>query len=306
MKSETLPTTDYKTLTACVKAFLEGAADTAKWPEIIVLGVASPVVEGAVDLSNTEWPKVHHSELEKELGVKSVSFINDFVALGYGVLNSPSSAFLKLNDAPVQEGLPKALIGAGTGLGEGYLTRGEDSLEYSVHGSEGGHTDFPPRSEEEFALLQFTRKEIGVQRISIERVCAGPAIPLIFRFVRDRYPDLKSNIDHLKPTGPEVFEQALENDCPTCIKVLEIFTSLYGCEAGNLAVKTLCYGGLYIAGGVTARIRSYMQKSSIFMDNFLDKGRMRTLMEKIPILVLTEEVGINGAEEYAFRVMKHL
>ena len=88
--------------------------------------------------------------------------------------------------------------------------------------------------------------------------------------------------------------------------MLEIFTALYGCEAGNLAVKTLCYGGLYISGGVTARIRSYLQNSSIFMDNFLDKGRMKNLMEKIPIMILTEEIGINGAEEFAFRQLKHL
>ena len=106
-------------------------------------------------------------------------------------------ASLKLSLAQVDLSLK-----SGTGLGEGYLTRGENSLEYSVHGSEGGHTDFPPRNEEEFGLLQFARKELGVYRMSIERVCAGPAIPTIFRYVRERYPDLKSSIDHLEPKGP--------------------------------------------------------------------------------------------------------
>ncbi len=89
-----------------------------------------------------------------------------------------------------------------------------------MHGSEGGHTEFPPRDEDEFALLQFARKELGVHRMSIERVCAGPAIPMIFRFVRSRFPDIKSSIEHLEPSGKQVFDEALDNDDPACTKAL--------------------------------------------------------------------------------------
>ena len=109
-------------------------------------------------------------------------------------------------------------------------------------------------------------------------MCAGPAIPLIFRFVRERYPKLKSKLDDKDITnrsGSDIFVKALVDKDETCVKVLEVFASIYGCCTGSFATHLLCYGGMYLAGGVTMGLKDYLKENPIFLDNFLDKGRLK-------------------------------
>lgn len=233
--------------------------------------------------------------------------------------------YVVLQQGQPKENAAKAVIGPGTGLGQGFLTKSELAPYYEVFPAEGGHSEFSPRNEEDFELVKHAKKFIEesdnienlrgkghVERISVERVCAGPAIPLIYDFMRTRYPDLERGLEKVEGynfnvlEARNVIEQALLHNDPLCLKVVEKFTEIFAVEAANLALKTLPLGGLYLIGGVTTGISEYMKSSKTFLDNFNQKGRLSSVMVKIPIyLVLHEtQVGILGAEEKAFRVSK--
>ena len=180
---------------------------------------------------------------------------------------------MRLTDNAVHEGAPKVVIGPGTGLGQGILVKGVDTKYYDVVASEGGHVDFTVRNKDDFELLEFAKEFIEqsnnvenlrakgpVTRISIERLCAGPAIPLIYDFLAKKSPQLERTLetqggkkfDDL--TSGMIVEAGVKKRDPLCLLVVRKFIEIFACEVGNMALKTLPYGGIYLTGGVTSGI----------------------------------------------------
>jgi len=203
-------------------------------------------------------------------------------------------------------GAPKACLGAGTGLGEVYLTH--NGSNYDVWSSEGGHCDFSPRNDIEFKLLNYIRTKHGIDRVSTERVVSGLGIPDIYFFLaQSSIGQVNEENDRQIRNSQDpssLISKLAQNDTADngkadslCQQAMDIFVSCYGAEAGNLALKTLPYGGLYIAGGIALKIMPIMTKGDQFLNNFLNKGRMKSVLSKIPIyLVKHTEVGLLGAK----------
>ena len=205
----------------------------------------------------------------------------------------------------------------------GFLVKSSYSSYYEVCPTEGGHTDFAPTSEEDFDFFRFTKKFIEesnnienkrakgpISRVSIERVGAGPAVPMLYKFLEERNKDLENVFEKEgKPfddlTSVDIIEKGMNAKDPLCMKVIEKFTQIIGIEAGNFALKTLPFGGLYLIGGVTNGIRQYLIDEKTFMQNFEHKGRLSDTVKKIPVYVVNPEIecGILGAEEVAYRLV---
>lgn len=305
---------EFPDLVPMVRRFLQAAEQSlgyAPRPETACFSIAGPVVDNTCNLTNLSW-WLDGERLQRDLGLDQVSLINDFVAVGHGIQGLEEADLYTLQAGDPQPDAPIAIIGAGTGLGEGFVIR--QGEQYRVFGTEGGHTDFAPRSELEFQLLKYLRDKLGVSRISVERVVSGMGIVAIYQFLRDRQaitesPQVAEAIrtwerqagqEKTVDPGAVIAIAAADRD-PLCRETMELFVSLYGAEAGNLALKLLPYGGLYIAGGVAAKNLPLM-KSGVFIQAMADKGRMRPLMERVPVhLILNQGVGLVGAALCAAR-----
>jgi len=214
-----------------------------------------------------------------------------------------------------QPSAPIAVIGAGTGLGQGFLIQQGDS--YQVFGSEGGHVDFAPRSQLEFQLLKYLLDKHDIQRISVERVVSGQGIVAIYQFLRDRQiasvsPDVAQVVktweqqtghsDKTVDPAAAIATAALEKRDRLSEQTMQLFVEAYGAEAGNLALKLLPYGGLYVAGGIAAKNLPLLQEGS-FLHAFTNKGRVSSLLENVPVhIVLNSKVGLLGAAIAAARL----
>ncbi len=260
-------------------------------------GIAGPVVDGRSKLTNLGW-EVDARAVADLLKLHHVGLINDLEATAYGTLRLSQQEKLVLNAGTPQPQRPIAVIAAGTGLGEGALVW--DGKRYRAIPSEGGHTEFGPRNETEIELLRFLWKKFS--RVSYERIIAGPSIPNLYEFFRSRadYPEpdwLKRQIAGADPS--DVISQAgMEGTDRVCVEVLETFASLYGAEAGNLALKILATGGVYVGGGIAPKILPMIEKH--FMDAFASKGRYTNLMKQMPVyVILNDKTALLGAAHYA-------
>lgn len=305
---------EFTDLVPMVQQFLMTAASKIGYPpapERACFSIAGPVVNNTCSLTNLSW-FLEGDRLQRDLAIPVVQLINDFAAVGYGIVGLEPSDLCSLQAGDPQADAPIAIIGAGTGLGEGFLIR--QGEQYRVFSTEGGHTDFAPRTELEFQLLKYLRDKLTLSRISVERVVSGMGIVAIYQFLRDRQaigesPEVATAIrtweceaglseKSIDPAAVIAIAASEQQD-PLSKKTMELFVELYGAEAGNLALKLLPYGGLYIAGGVAAKNLPLMQ-SGIFIKAMIDKGRMRPLMERIPVhVVLEQKVGLLGAALHA-------
>lgn len=311
------PSRDFPDLVPIIQRFLSAAGQqmgTVPTPEKACFAIAGPVVNDTSVLTNLNW-FLEAKRLEKELEISKITLINDFAAVGYGILGLESKDLFTLQAATPQLDAPIAVLGAGTGLGEGFLIQQDG--HYRVFPSEGGHADFAPRIGLEFQLLQYLREKYDIQRISVERVVSGPGIVAIYQFLRDR---------QVAPESPEIgqiiktWEQetgrsektvdpaaaiakaALEKRDRLCEQTMQLFIEAYGTEAGNLAIKLLPYGGLYIAGGIAAKILPLIKEGS-FLRAFGQKGRVSPLLERVPLyVVLNPQVGLVGAAICASKI----
>jgi glucokinase len=266
-------------------------------------GIAGPVVNNTSELTNLSW-SLSGDRLQQELSLDRVSLINDFAAIGYGILGLKKEDLYTLQDIEAKPQTPMAVLGAGTGLGEGFLVP-LDSGKYGVFSSEGSHADFAPRNSLEFELLTYIQDKYQLPRVSIERVVSGMGITAIYQFLRHKYPNQESEklaqvyqaweIEKNVDLSAEVSKAALENNDPLCQQTMEIFIEAYGAEAGNIALKLLPYGGLYVAGGIAPKILPLM-KNGAFMKAFQAKGRMTSLLSQMPVhIILNPKVGLIGA-----------
>lgn len=295
VRETSLQSRQFDSLEAAIQRFLEGGPRQAI--DAACLGVAGPVVEGRCVATNLPWI-IDEQILSRAIPAAKVRLMNDLEAAGYGVLVLPANELRSL-----QAGVPKrgsmAVIAAGTGLGEAMIVReGERRV---VIATEGGHTDFAPRGDLEEDLLKYLRKEFG--RVSVERILAGPGFFNLYRFLRDtgwakESPEVADKVRSGDPAAVITSRAGSDGD-PLCVKVVEMFVSIYGAEAGNLALKTLAVGGVVVAGGIAPRIIDWMTTGN-FMTAFKDKGRLSPLMDGIPVQVaLNPKAPLLGAAEVA-------
>jgi glucokinase len=301
LRDEKFPAGEFATLDDVVKKFLSGMEGDK--PEIVAscFGCPGPVRDGRVKLTNLPWT-LDARDLQKSLGIEHIFLINDLEANGYGIPELASDKIFTLHAGDPSSVGHRGLVAAGTGLGEALLIWDAQRGKHQPIPSEGGHTDFAPRNEREIALLNYLRKQLN-GRVSFERVVSGLGIKNIYSFLRDDQ----------KMEEPDWLRERMQNEDPNavigtcaedgsneiCAATLEIFTSCYGAEAGNVALKVLAMGGIYLGGGIAPKILKTMQNGK-FTDAFLDKGRMSPLLEQIPVrIILDDTCALLGAAAYA-------
>jgi glucokinase len=286
---------EYPGLEVIVKEFLGGDKVSAA-----CFGVPGPVRDGRLRLTNLPWT-LDSRELSSGLDIQHVFLINDLEANGYGVAElAPEQIFTLSEGDPGQLG-NRALIAAGTGLGEGLLIwNGRLHVPYP---SEGGHADYAPRNEDEMDLLRFLKEKYN-GRVSFERVVAGMGLTSIYEFLREvrgmEEPTwLSEKLAEVSDPNGVITEMALSAKSEICEKALDMFVSAYGAEAGNLALKVLSVGGLYVGGGIAPRIIEKL-KDGTFMKAFTDKGRLSQLLINMPVrIILESRAALMGAAAYA-------
>jgi glucokinase len=306
LKEATYSSQSYSDLVPMVQEFL---TETNYTPDRACFAIAGPVIQQTSQLTNIDW-YLDANRLRQELNLEAVSLINDFAAISYGVLGLKSNELEPLQNLEPQTDAPIAIIGAGTGLGEGFLIPRGDG-DYQVFGTEGGHTDFAPRSELEYQLMEYIRQQKKLDRVSVERVVSGQGIVSIYQGLRDLevLPESNSFVAETiksweKQEKTEVdpaaaiSQAAQEKTDPLSQKTMDIFLEAYAAEAGNLALKFLPYGGLYIAGGIAAKNLSLI-KESRFLGVFKEKGRVSSTLDAVPMqVILNPQVGLLGSIMY--------
>jgi glucokinase len=263
------------------------------------LGVAGPVRHGRSEATNLPWV-IDSQEIARQLNLPRIGLINDWEAGAYGIVALEATDFETLNLGTDVEG-NRAIIAAGTGLGEVGLFW--DDKEYRPFASEGGHVDFAPRNNIEMDLLDYLLKRHS--RVSVERVISGPGLLNLYQFLKDtgRGEEPAWLIDQMRQKDPPtvITENALHGKSSLCSQALDLFVSLYGAEAGNLALKVMATGGVYLGGGIAPKIVAKL-KEPVFMNAFTAKGRMKPLLQAIPVrVILNPKVALLGAARYALR-----
>ena len=294
-REERFPAKDYSGLEEIVKEFLGADQATAA-----CFGVPGPVRNGRLRLTNLPWT-LDSRELTLSLGIPHVFLINDLEANGYGIAELTSEQIHTLSEGDTSQIGNRALIAAGTGLGEGLLIwNGRNHIPFP---SEGGHADYSPRNEDEIDLLRFLKQKYN-GRISWERVVSGMGMTNIYEFLRDvrgmEEPAwLAEQIAEADDPNSVITETGLSAKAEICEKTLDMLVSAYGAEAGNLALKVLSVGGLYIGGGIGPRILEKL-KDGTFLKAFTDKGRLSQLLINMPVHVILESrAAVLGAAAFA-------
>jgi glucokinase len=260
-------------------------------------GVAGPVIEGKVGLTNLPW-RVEAGTLAEAIGCADVRLMNDLETTAYGTLFLAPEEIHTLN-----EGVPRAthrvVIAAGTGLGQAILFW--DGRQYRPTATEGGHVGFAPRDDREMGLLRFLLEEYD--RVSYERVLSGPGLLNVFRYLSIGLggpvdPEVRERMKREDP-GAVVGESGISGRCPTCTEAVDMFVSLYGAQAANLVLSTMALGGVYVAGGIVTKLLPKV-KAGGFMRAFRAGGRFEALLSDTPVhVVLNPRTSLLGAAEAA-------
>ena len=289
------PSREHSELGEIVTRFLD---ESAARPEVACFGIAGPVRNGRVETSNLPWV-IEQSRLAKQIRLPSTLLINDLEAIAWGIGGLTAADLVPLNrvNGPVTGN--QAVIAPGTGLGEAGLFW--DGSRHYVFACEGGHTDFAPQDDLQIELFRFLKDRFG--HVSYERIISGPGLVNVYEFLREsgygkESPALAGKLT--QGDAPAAIScAALDASCPLAEKALDLWISVYGAEASNLALKVMSTGGLFLAGGISPKILGRL-KCPLFMQAFLDKGRMRPLLESIPVeVVINEKTGLLGAARCA-------
>ena len=280
---------EFPSLDAIIDEFL--SPEQVRNIERVCFGIAGPIQDNRCHATNLSWvvdgPSLHRGIFQ---GKTPVFLINDLEANAWGIpLLQPDELFV-LNLGERKKG-NQALISAGTGLGEaGMYFTGNKHIPFA---SEGGHVDFSPRDEEEIEMLRFFKTRFP--HVSFERFLCGNGIELIYQFFLGEKEEQGDRID-----AKSISEAALLNTCPVCVKALKKFISIYGGEAGNLALKFAAWGGIYIGGGIAPKILEALKSEAVFMKAFVSKGRFEPILSRIPVqVILNPKTALLGAARYA-------
>jgi glucokinase len=285
------PSREYRGLESVVERFV---ADNRLRPEHACFGIAGPVRRGRAEMPNLKWV-VDASSVAKAAGVKSATLINDLEANAYGIAALAEKDFETLSPGAPDAIGNTALIAAGTGLGEAGLYW--DGRAHHPFACEGGHVDLGPIDDLQLEMLRHLRARFG--HVSWERVLSGPGLFNIYQFLRDtgrgEEPEwLGKELGEGDPSV-QISRAAMEGKSTLCVRTLEVFVSLYGAEAGNLALKIMATGGVYLGGGIAPQILRQLKEPG-FMKAFTAKGRLSKLLEAIPVkVILNDNTALLGA-----------
>jgi glucokinase len=293
---------DYPSLQAMVVEFLDKVKISV---DVASFDVAGPVIDGHVKTTNLPW-LMDERTLAKDLRLKAAHLMNDLEAVARAVPALRAEDMVTINEGePVQNG-PIAVIAPGTGLGESFLTWDDD--RYRSHSSEGGHSDFAPTDQRQIRLLEYLLPRIG--HVGVERVCSGIGVPNIYEFLRDvekipEQPEVARLITAAKDHTKVIVEAAVDPHRPSelCRVTVEMLVSILAAEAGNLSLKVLSTGGVFIAGGVALHVLEFL-KGPQFMESFTRKGRFKDLMGRIPIHVITTRAALLGAATFGLESLQ--
>lgn len=296
------PSAGYTDFNDLMAAFL--ADSGPELPVATCLGIAGPIHDQRCDATNLPWVIDAHT-LADRFGFSDVYLLNDLEAAAYGMLQLSADEFVELNPAARPQTGHAAVIAAGTGLGQAVLAW--DGQDHTVLPTEGGHCDFAPNSTQEDALLVYLRERFG-GHVSNERILAGAGFGNLYDFLSATgyaAPDarIEDEMQHADRNAV-ISRHGLEGKDPLCSEALRMFVRIYGSETGNLALKCLPRGGIYIGGGIGPRIRTALEGGE-FMRGFTDKGRMASAIAHIPVrLSLNPEAPLIGAAHMAIRRLR--
>jgi glucokinase len=292
---KTFPSGNYTGLEQVVDEFLNGQAKTVSRA---CFGIAGPVQNGRVVTPNLPWV-VDAALLSKELGLAAVSLLNDLEANAHGIAALKPADFATLNPGAPNARGNGAVISVGTGLGEAGLFW--DGQTHRPFACEGGHSDFAPRTPLEAQLLLYLREKHD--HVSYERILSGRGLFTVYEFLRfsghgEPNPEVAREMTQGDPAAV-VSRAGLQGRCKVCVQALDLFASLYGAEAGNLALKIMATGGVFIGGGVAPKIIAKL-KEPAFMESFAAKGRLTPLLQAIPVrVIMRDTTALLGAARFA-------
>jgi glucokinase len=285
----------YPGLEAMVREFMKQVAwevDRASF------GVAGPVIQNRVEVTNLPWT-VDAQGLREELGLSSVLLLNDLAAVANGVPYLRPDEVQTLKEGRRDPDGAIAVIAPGTGLGEAFLTW--DGQRYQPHASEGSHVDFAPSNPRQMQLLRYLWPRF--EHVSYELVCSGMGIPNLYAYFKNGgYAEepgwLTEQLARAKDPTPVIVNAALERKCELCVLTLDTFVSILGAEAGNLALKVMATGGVYLGGGISPRILPALEQGA-FLEAFHHKGRLGDVLVDVPIhVILDPDIALFGAACY--------
>lgn len=286
------PSAGYAELAHIVEEFLR----EANVPAVVsaCFALAGPVSGRRVTLTNLPWV-VDADALAAKFGFTEVKLINDFEAVGLGVAALQATDLFSMQQGEPHGQGSRLVVGAGTGLGVAWLTW--QGAHYTVHPSEAGHIDFAPTDALQYGLLQHLQQRHG--HVSYERIVSGPGLVAIYEFLRDTHQAAPSpSLLHALSTGDKaavIASFASERNEQIAQQALQLFMQIYGAFVGNMALAALPRGGIYVAGGIAAKIIVHMQQGE-FLRAFLDKGRFQFLLSSLPVCIVTNpQVGLLGA-----------
>jgi len=277
---------------------LEFLRDEAKGAKVTAasFGIAGPIVNNTVKATNLPWV-VDGGLLAKELGIGRVRLLNDLEAAAYGVGVMEPNDLETLHAGTNVTDANRVVIAAGTGLGEGILFW--DGKHHVPIATEGGHADFAPATDQQADLWKFLRKSNA--NVSVELILAGKGFKRLHEFLD---PSVRHDFDDPSvDAAPGITQRGLAGTCPVCAKTIELFCEIYGAEAGNMAVRAVARGGIYVTGGIAVKILPKL-KDGRFVAAVRNKEKMGAFLEKIPIrVVLNEHCPLIGAAYVAWKVL---
>jgi glucokinase len=297
VRDEKVPAQEFASLEAVVEHFL--VAGEREQIIAACFGCPGPVRNGRLKLTNLPWT-LDQNDLAHSLGVQHIFLINDLEATGYGIPELAAESIFTLHAGDSSAVGHRGLIAAGTGLGEALLIW--DGKAHRPLPSEGGHCDFAARNDREIALLQYLRKTLN-GHVSWERVVSGIGIKNIYAYLRDveKMEEPQWLRDKMAAEDPNaaIGQCAEDGSSPLCFDTMQMFASAYGSEAGNIALKVLAAGGIYVGGGIAPKMLKTLESGG-FMQAFLDKGRLTPVLEPIPVRVILDDTcALLGAAAYA-------
>ncbi len=301
LREEKFPAAEYPCLDDVVKLFLGKGAENKNEIVASCFGCPGPVRDGRLKLTNLPW-SLDARDLQRNLGIEHIFLINDLEANGYGIPELAPDQIFSLCEGDGRAVGHRGLISAGTGLGESVLVWDPKTRRHAPLPSEGGHVDFAPRNDREIALLQYLRRTLN-GRVSFERVVSGLGIRNVYAFLRDEAgmeePDwLRERMAHEDPNAV-IGTCAEDGSSEICMETMDVFAGALGAKAGNLALTLLAAGGIYLGGGIAPKVLKIMQNGK-FTEAFLDKGRMRPLLEAVPVrIILDDTCALLGAAAHA-------
>lgn len=293
----TFKSADYPSLEAVAQKFLN---DAGVQVSKAVFGVAGPVVDGRSKITNLPWA-MSETDIAQTLDLEQVKLINDLEAIAYAVPHLSPADLAAINGDPAQANQPghKAIIAPGTGLGEAVLFYQND--QHYVLPSEGGHTDFGPTTSLQLDLLRYLLPRFD--HVSYERVCSGKGIQNIYAYLKDSHfaaesPQVAQAISQAADPTPIIAQAGLAGTSQLCRATLDTFVSILGAEAGNLALKVMATGGIYLGGGIPPKILPGLQNGA-FMAAFVNKGRFADILQQMPVyVILSNQTPLLGAAHY--------